>query len=77
MGEREGRHRATSVPWSAETAGLLRRLDPSQSRVLTMIYFDRFSEQEVAERLSVPRLAVARTASAGLQALASLMLAMD
>ncbi len=65
--------RAAAMSWSVDTRSALQRLDPTQSRVLQLLYFDRFSYQQVAEELSIARVAVSRQAASGMQALAALV----
>lgn len=63
------------VSWSEDVRAALRRLDPAQSRVLKMIYFERRTHAQVARELDVSPRAVSKTLAAGMQALGLAMLA--
>ncbi|MGI8678016.1 MAG: sigma factor-like helix-turn-helix DNA-binding protein [Jatrophihabitans sp.] len=63
------------VSWSQDVRAALRRLDPTQSRIIQMIYFERRTPEQVATELALPKRTVTRSMAAGLQALAVLVLA--
>ncbi|WP_159440884.1 sigma factor-like helix-turn-helix DNA-binding protein [Jatrophihabitans endophyticus] len=67
-------HVAALVAGSQDVHAALRRLDPTQTRVLRMIYFERRTQAQVAAELQLPARTVAATTASGMQALAVLVL---
>lgn len=61
--------------WSQDVRAAVRRLEPNERRVIQLVYFERRTQQQVAEELSLPRRTVARALATGMQALALLILA--
>ncbi len=67
-------HKGPLEAWSEDVRAALRRLDPTQRKVIQLIYFERRTQKQVAEELALPRRAVARAVAGGMQALAMVML---
>ncbi|MEO9140299.1 MAG: sigma factor-like helix-turn-helix DNA-binding protein [Jatrophihabitans sp.] len=67
-------HFAGLLSWSQDVRIAMRRMDPIQSRVMQMVYFERRSYAEVASELKMTRRTVAATMATGLQTLAIVML---
>lgn len=67
--------RAGLVTLSQDVRAALKRLDPTQSRVLRLVYFERRTSAEVASELGLAPTAVARALAGGMQALALAVLA--
>ena len=57
--------------WSQDVRGAVRRLDPTQGRIIAMIYFERRTQHEVAAELKLSRRKVANAVATALQALAA------
>ncbi|MEO8749397.1 MAG: sigma factor-like helix-turn-helix DNA-binding protein [Allobranchiibius sp.] len=67
-------HFASLLSWSQDVRAAMRRMDPTQSRVMQMVYFERRTQDEIAEELKMTPRTVATAMSTGLQALALVML---
>lgn len=63
--------------WAHDVGRALRRLDPTQSRVLRLVYFERRTRDQVADELKLSPAAVGAALAAGMQALALAVLAAD
>lgn len=76
-GRREPRVERTTVvvdrPWAADVRSALAGMDGTQSRVIRMVYFERQTQQQVAQRLALPVPAISHMLALGMQALARLM----
>lgn len=67
-------HFAGVLSWSQDVRAAMRRMDPVQSRVMQMVYFERRTHDEVATELKMTRRTVATAMATGLQTLALVML---
>ena len=64
-------HVGGDEPWALDVQSALEDMDVTQSRVVRMVYFERQTLRQVADRLSLSLPDVARSLATGMQTLAA------